>query len=67
MPTLTWLTREHDLKTLRNAPYQLLEELPELSAIRQMIMYGSRARGGAREDSDLDLVALVDEASPELE
>jgi adenine-specific DNA-methyltransferase len=32
MPTLTWLTREHDLKTSRNAPYRLLEEVPELSA-----------------------------------
>ena len=32
MPTLTWLTREHDLKTSRNAPYLLLEEVPELSA-----------------------------------
>jgi len=35
--------------------------------IRQMIMYGSRARGDATEDSDLDLVALVDEKTPELE
>ncbi len=32
MPTLTWLTREYDLKTSRNAPYRLLEEAPELSA-----------------------------------
>ena len=32
MPTLTWLTREHDLKTSRNAPYRLLEEVSELSA-----------------------------------
>ncbi len=32
MPTLTCLTREHDLKTSRNAPYRLLEEVPELSA-----------------------------------
>ena len=35
--------------------------------IRQMIMYGSRARGDAEEDSDLDLIALVDEKTPELE
>ena len=27
----------------------------------RMIMYGPRARGDATEDSDLDLVALVDE------
>ena len=35
--------------------------------IRRIIMYGSRARGDAAEDSDLDLVALVDEKTPELE
>ena len=35
--------------------------------IRQMIMYGSRARGDAGQDSDLDLVALVDENSSSLE
>jgi predicted nucleotidyltransferase len=35
--------------------------------IRQMIMYGSRARGDAEADSDLDLVALVDENNPGLE
>ncbi len=31
MPTLTWLTREADLKISRNAPYRLLEHVPELS------------------------------------
>jgi predicted nucleotidyltransferase len=35
--------------------------------IRCMIMYGSRARGDAGQDSDLDLVALVDENSSILE
>ncbi len=51
----------------------LIEELKRrlppdvLLHIRRMILYGSRARGDAAEDSDLDLVALVDENSPELE
>lgn len=51
----------------------LIEELKQrlpadvLLHIRRMIMYGSRARGEAAEDSDLDLVALVDEKTPELE
>ena len=35
--------------------------------VRRMILYGSRARGDATEDSDLDLVALVDDKTPELE
>ena len=35
--------------------------------IRRIIMYGSRARGDAAEDSDLDLVALVDEKTEDLE
>jgi predicted nucleotidyltransferase len=51
----------------------LIEELKQrlpadvLLHIRRMIMYGSRASGDAAEDSDLDLVALVDEKTPELE
>ena len=52
---------------------QIIEELRRrlpadaLLHIRQMILFGSRARGDATEDSDLDLVALVDEKTPELE
>ncbi len=33
----------------------------------KFILYGSRARGVDAEDSDLDLVALVDEKTPEIE
>jgi adenine-specific DNA-methyltransferase len=32
MPTLTWLTRDEDLKRAGAAPYRLLEEVPELGA-----------------------------------
>lgn len=31
MPTLTWLTRDEDLKRAGRAPYRLLEPVPELS------------------------------------
>jgi len=31
MPTLTWLTREQDLNISGQAPYRLLETVPELS------------------------------------
>lgn len=33
----------------------------------KFILYGSRARGVDADDSDLDLVALVDEKTPEIE
>lgn len=35
--------------------------------VKQIIAYGSRARGDALPDSDLDVVALVDDKTPELE
>lgn len=38
MPTLSWLTRDDDLKTAARAPYRLLEEVPDLG-------YGDRDAG----------------------
>jgi predicted nucleotidyltransferase len=53
----------------RQIVQELKRRLPAevVSHLSQLIMYGSRARGEAAEDSDLDLVALVDEKTPELE
>jgi uncharacterized protein len=35
--------------------------------VRKIILFGSRARDDAAADSDLDLIALVDEKTPALE
>jgi predicted nucleotidyltransferase len=37
------------------------------SHIRRVIAFGSRVRGHGQEDSDLDLLILVDQKTPELE
>ena len=37
------------------------------SQLRGILVYGSRARGDATEDSDLDVVALVEDKTPEIE
>jgi uncharacterized protein len=37
------------------------------SQLRAILVYGSRARGDAMEDSDLDVVALVEDKTPEIE
>ena len=37
------------------------------SEIRAILVYGSRARGDAREDSDLDVAALVSHRTPEID
>ncbi len=53
--------RQIVLELKRRLPAEVREHLSRL------ILYGSRARGEAAEDSDLDLVALVDKKTPELE
>lgn len=41
---------------------------PDLARhVKRLIVFGSRAKGGAPEDSDLDLIALVDEKTALLE
>lgn len=35
--------------------------------LKRVIVFGSRVKGEATEDSDLDVIALVDEKTPEIE
>ncbi len=35
--------------------------------LRQIIVFGSRVKGEAKEDSDIDVIALVDKKTPEIE
>jgi predicted nucleotidyltransferase len=36
------------------------------SRVRKIVLFGSRARGDARDDSDCDVVVVVDRRSPEV-
>lgn len=43
----------------------LLERIRVVYDPQQLWLFGSRARGDAREDSDWDLLAVVDDATPD--
>ncbi|MCX5809559.1 MAG: nucleotidyltransferase domain-containing protein [Proteobacteria bacterium] len=49
------------LEIKKRIPHELQQHL------RKLIIFGSRARGEGKEDSDLDVLALVDEKTPEIE
>jgi predicted nucleotidyltransferase len=46
-------------------PEQLLSQVVSVFDPRRVILVGSRARGDAREDSDYDLVVVLDEEVPD--
>ena len=52
---------ELDLPPINDLRDHLLSRLPGL--IQRIVMYGSYARGEAREDSDVDVLVVVDETS----
>ena len=45
-------------------PHELLDPVVAYFAPRQVILFGSAARGGLRPDSDLDLLVVVDDDTP---
>jgi predicted nucleotidyltransferase len=53
----------------RNLVLEIKKRLPPdvMTHIRKVIAFGSRVRGQRDEDSDLDLLILVDRKAPELE
>lgn len=56
---------EKDLKLALNFKRNISQNLG--SQIKRMIIFGSRISENAQEDSDLDIVALVSEKTPQLE
>lgn len=57
--------REKDRSIVQDLKRRLSEEMQH--HVERFIVFGSRARGDAPADSDLDLIVLVDEKTPELE
>jgi predicted nucleotidyltransferase len=62
---MTGAVKEQDRKIVLELKRRLSADLQK--RVIKFILYGSRARGFDEEDSDLDLVALVDEKTPEIE
>ncbi len=48
---------EEEMQWLNSYREKLYEQFPDL--IENILLYGSKARGDAREDSDLDLLVLI--------
>lgn len=55
----------HPAVAIAQSILPLLERIRAVYDPRQLWLFGSRARGDAREDSDWDLLAVVDDATPD--
>ncbi|MBI5875885.1 MAG: nucleotidyltransferase domain-containing protein [Deltaproteobacteria bacterium] len=56
---------EKDLAIIAEFKRRIPDDI--LNHVKRLILFGSRARGKASEDSDMDIVALVDEKSSAIE
>ena len=57
--------KEKDRSIVQDIKQRLSEQVQR--HVERFIVFGSRARGDAPVDSDLDLIALVDKKTPEIE
>lgn len=56
---------ERDISLIKELRNRLPAEVT--GHLRKIIIFGSRVRGEATEESDLDVIALVDKNTPEIE
>ena len=56
---------EHDVQIVQDFKQRLPVDVSK--HVRRIIVFGSRARGEAAGDSDLDMIALVDDKTPDIE
>lgn len=64
LPVGTPGSREGMMATASSVPDQLLNQVVSVLQPRRVILFGCRARGDAREDSDIDLVVELDNDAP---
>jgi len=56
---------EKDKEIISELKHRLTDDI--LTHLKKLIIFGSRARGEAAEDSDIDILAVVTEKSPDME
>jgi uncharacterized protein len=56
--------RTHGSRPAHSVPRDLLDPVVEHFKPQRVILFGSRARGEATRDSDIDLLVIVDDATP---
>jgi uncharacterized protein len=57
--------RTHDARPSHRVPRDLLDPVVEYFKPQRIILFGSRGRGEARRDSDIDLLVVVDHNTPD--